>query len=260
MLELNKIHCGNNLDLIKEIDSNSVDLIWYSPPYFNVHKYSNDPREIGFGQTLGEYLNSLIELTKDSARILKDSGNLVINIMDLVRNNEPLLLSDELIYGFRKAGINLILRQKIVWSIRNEMPVASQRRFVNKFEWILHWSKTKDYYFDVDSVREPHSKYAEQDKRKWKWNSKGKNPGNIIDIPAYRVSGKNKVHIAGFPIQLCDFVTKSFCPETGVVCDLFAGSGTSCVSAKKLNRKFIGLELDQNYCNLANERINGILI
>lgn len=247
----NKIICGNSLELIKQIPDTTIDLVWFSPPYWNLHKYTENKNEIGYYQSLEEYLESLVQIQKESKRILKPSGNLVINIMDIVRKNTPIFLSDELIKRFE-----MPLIERIVWSIRNKMPVASDKRFVNKMEWILHFAQNREnYYFDKDSVREPHSHYAAKDKRKWKWNSKGKCPGNLWDIPAYRVAGKNKFHIAGFPIELCNRVIRCWCPENGTILDPFNGGGTSTLAAAKLNRNYIGFDLDQKCCDIAEYRI-----
>ena len=252
MLKPNEIYTGDCLELIKSLDNNSIDLVWFSPPYWNLHKYSNEAKEIGNNQSLDAYLKCLIDLSNECFRVLKPTGNLVINIMDLVRENKPLLLSDKLIYSIQ----NFLLVEKIVWHIRNKMPVASNKRLVNKYEWLIHWGKSDDYFVDIDAVREPHSEYAAKDKRKWKWNIKGKNCGNMWDIPAYRVSGKRKFHQAAFPIELSGRVVKCWCPEGGIVLDPFVGSGTTCISAQKLNRQHIGFELSPEYAEIARERLN----
>jgi adenine-specific DNA-methyltransferase len=251
MIQPNTITCGDSLELMKQVPDKSVDLVWFSPPYWNLHKYTDSNKEIGYGQSLETYLESLGSIQKESIRVLKDSGNLVINIMDVVRKNEPIFLSDELIKRF-----DMVLIERIVWSIRNKMPVASNVRFVNKMEWILHFAKDREnYYFNKDAVREPHSHYAAKDRRKWKWNANGKCPGNVWDIPAYRVTGKNKFHVAGFPIQLCDRVISCWCPENGTVLDPFNGGGTTTLSAVRHNRQYIGFDLDQKCCDIAEHRI-----
>ncbi len=273
MLPLDRVYCGNNLDLIEEVDSESVDLVFYSPPYFDVHLYGDSPQEIGHGQNLEQYLDSMARLNRACARVLKLTGNLVINVMDLVRNNRPLYLADMLIQdvalglsaqekNLKNPDFPLILIEKIVWFIVNKMPVASDRRFCNKFEWILHLAKTDDYYFNLDAVREPHGKWGAIDakKRPEKWNAMGKNPGNDWNFPApsddgiqagqrdvsdsdhwdlkaYRVAGKRKFHKAGFPVELCDRVIQAWCPAGGVMLEPFAGSGTACLSAREFGRR-----------------------
>ena len=298
MLPLDRVYCGNNLDLIEEIDDDSVDLVFYSPPYAATHKYGESDQEIGHGQTLEQYLASMARLNRACARVLKPSGNLVINVMDLVREGSPVPLADLLIadvtcpqrtgesaYPVPGSGGPLRLIEKIVWFIVNKMPVASDRRFCNKFEWILHLAKSDSYYFNLNSVREPHGKWGAIDakKRPEKWNSMGKNPGNDWnypiptdndiqagqrdvsdgdhwDIKAYRVAGRRKFHKAGFPIELCDRVIQAWCPAGGVMLDPFAGSGTSCLSAREFGRHFIGFELFPSNVEICEKRLSGELV
>lgn len=300
MLPIDRIYCGNNLDLIEEVSDNSIDLVFYSPPYFDTHRYGESSKEIGHGQDLRQYLESMAQLNRACARVLKPTGNLVINVMDLVREGRPLPLADWLIddvatrldrdcnavtVASDDAPFHLI--QKIIWFIVNKMPVASDRRFCNKFEWILHLAKDPaDYYFNLDAVRAPHGKWGAIDakKRPEKWNPLGKNPGNDWsfaapseegdiqagqrdvpdgdhwDIKAYRVGGKRKFHKAGFPIELCDRVIQAWCPAGGVMLDPFVGSGTSCLSARELGRHFIGFELFPANVEICEKRLSGELV
>lgn len=248
----NKVYQGDCLSLVKQLPDNSVDLIFYSPPYFDVHKYTDSTAEIGRGQKLDAYIDSMGQLNDECARVLSPTGNLVINIMDLVREGRPVSLGDMLIQKSK-----LLYIERIVWFIRNKMPVASERRFSNKHEWLIHLSKSDKYFFDKTPVREPHSHYAAKDKRKWKWNANGKCPGNVWDIPAYRVSGKRKFHVAAFPIGLAERVIKCWSPPGGLVLDPFMGSGTTAVAAKSLGRNWIGFELLEKNVNTTNDRISG---
>ena len=247
-MEVNKIICGDCIEEMKKLPDESVDLIWFSPPYWDLHKYSKSKKEKGYGQTFDEYILSLKKVSEQGKRILKKDGNFIINIMDIVRKNKPMLLSTYCIKNF-----DLIFIERIVWFIKNKMPVASNRRFVNKFEWVLHFSKSENYYFNKDSIRLPHSIYAKKDKRKW--NKKGKCPGNVWFIEAYRVSGKNKYHVAGFPIKLCEMVIKCWSKPNDLVLDPFVGSGTTAVACKQLGRKFIGIDISPEYCEMARKRL-----
>jgi DNA modification methylase len=281
VLPLNAIYPGNCLDLIECVDDASVDLVFYSPPYFDLHKYGKTEGEIGHGQDMETYLRDMAALNRACARVLKPTGNLVINVMDLVRENRPVPLADMLV---KDVAEQLLLIQKIVWFIVNKMPVASPKRFCNKFEWILHLAKTDDYVFNLDAVREPHGKWGAIDakKRPEKWNPLGKNPGNDWnfpledddgiqagrrddpesdhwDIKAHRVAGKHKLHKAAFPLSLAERAVKCWSPEGGVVLDPFVGSGTTCVAAQKHGRAWLGFELHEENVQTAQARLRGEL-
>jgi DNA modification methylase len=231
----------------RDVVVQSPDLLFTSPPYGDLHDYGSGDGEIGKGQSDAEFIATIAQIFAAS-----NAGNIVVNIMDRVRNNRPVPYDWMLTAAMKKLGYPLV--QRIVWFIRNKMPVASERRFSNKFEWILHYAKD-GYYFDKTPVREPHSEYAEKDKRKWKWNANGKCPGNVWDIPAYRVAGKSKLHIAAFPVALAERVVKAFSKPGDVVFDPFMGSGTTGVAAVTNGRKFIGIELNPRYFEVACKRL-----
>ena len=79
-----------------------------------------------------------------------------------------------------------------------------------------------------------------------------KNPGNLWITPASRFKG---LHFATFPPELCEMVILSGSPKGGVVLDPFCGSGTTCAVAKKLGRKYIGIDIVEDYCKMAEERL-----
>ena len=79
-----------------------------------------------------------------------------------------------------------------------------------------------------------------------------KNPGNLWITPASRFKG---LHFATFPPELCEMVILSGSPKGGVVLDPFCGSGTTCAVAKKLGRKYIGIDIVEDYCKMAKERL-----
>lgn len=231
----------------REVMPQHVDLLFTSPPYGDLHSYGDDIREIGKGQNDVEFIQTLADILAQSK-----AENIVVNIMDRVRNGRQVSYDLMLAQAMENLGYPLV--QKIVWFIRNKMPVASERRFSNKHEWVLHFAKD-GYHFDKTDVRQPHSEYAAKDKRTWKWNANGKCPGNVWDIPAYRVAGKNKVHIAAFPVQLADRVILTYSKPGDVVYDPFMGSGTTGVSAAQNGRQFVGVELLSKYYKTACERI-----
>jgi len=82
-----------------------------------------------------------------------------------------------------------------------------------------------------------------------------KNPGNLWITPPARFKG---LHFATFPPELCEMVILSGCPKGGIVLDPFCGSGTALMVAKKLGRKYIGIDISERYCEMARERLSKI--
>ncbi|MCH8823073.1 MAG: site-specific DNA-methyltransferase [Planctomycetes bacterium] len=209
----------------------------------------------------------------------------------LVRNKSLSLIPEQFVLGMAQQG--WILRNRIVWHKPNHMPSSVKDRFTNSWEHLFLFSKSKKYYFDLDSVREPHLSLKKNminltsspkirvshhptGKRlppkpgdPQAFHPKGKNPGDCWDISTRSfksvMKGKGNgqgdgnetgdAHFAVYPEQLCERPIKAGCPRGGIILDPFMGSGTTAVVAKKLGRSFIGLELNPEYVKMARQRL-----
>ncbi len=175
------------------------------------------------------------------------------------------------------------LRSDIIWQKENPMPESAKDRPSRCYEHVFLLSKSRKYYFDMYSIAEPiaettarrmmgarsvTSKHSEpipgQDKVQ-KINMP-RDANSITDIPTTR--NKRDVwvintypyhggHFAAFPPKLAETCISAGCPVGGVVIDPFLGSGTTALVAKSLGRHYIGIELNADYCTLAENRIRG---
>jgi DNA modification methylase len=186
-----------------------------------------------------------------------------------------------------------ILRNDICWYKPNGLPSSVKDRLSCRWEHVFHFVKSKKYYYDLDAIREPlkastikrirnrvklheltgkpftaKSKYYGSDYSQFGLNGfltgkslggflnlKGGNPG---DFWAISVKPLSMPHFAVYPEELCIKPIKSSCPPGGIVFDMFSGSGTTLVVAKKLGRRFIGCDLNPGYVKFANKRLGGI--
>jgi len=164
-----------------------------------------------------------------------------------------------------------ILRNTIIWWKPSCMPSSAKDRFTVDFEYVFFFVKNKKYWFeqqteqavtDLPVVRKPRS---EPDNRLIKaqldkdpWGSMGYTNGNRNKRTVWTINTKpyKEAHFATFPEKLVEPMIKAGCPESGIVLDIFAGAGTTGLVAKKLNRDFIGIELNPEYIEIANKRIN----
>lgn len=164
------------------------------------------------------------------------------------------------------------LRNQIIWHKPNQMPQSATDRFTVDFEKIFFFVKQPTgYYFEQQLEK---SIWAEFDKRsevKGGVKSKGKTAlGNYAtNKVAYTDGGMRNVrttwsvntepnseaHFATYPQRLVERMIKAGCPEKGVVIDPFFGSGTTGIYARKVNRNFIGIELNPEYIKIANNRL-----
>jgi len=175
-----------------------------------------------------------------------------------------------------------ILRNTIIWYKPSCMPSSVKDRFTVDFEYIFFFSKKKKYYFETQY--EP-VKQETIDRYKYGWdgntdrgypsgpqnhmNTHFQNPEAIKSVIE---NGRNKrtvwtinpkpfkeAHFAVFPEELCETPIKAGCPEGGIVLDPFSGAGTTSLVALKQNKKFIGIELNKEYIEIAEKRLKPFL-
>jgi site-specific DNA-methyltransferase (adenine-specific) len=161
-----------------------------------------------------------------------------------------------------------IVRNVIIWHKPNCMPCSVRDRFTVDFEYLFFFVKSKKYYFK--QIREPHK---EESIKRTKHNWEGhREPGSSffgMDIKKMcHPDGRNKrcvwsittksfkgAHFAVYPQELIETPISAGCPNGGIVLDPFMGSGTTGVVALKQNKRFIGIELNPDYIEIAKRRI-----
>ena len=173
-----------------------------------------------------------------------------------------------LAFALRNAG--WYLRQDIIWHKLNPMPESVQDRCTKSHEYIFLFSKSAKYYFDNEAILEP-AKYDGRKDTFYKGGDKDMNRtaherwANKIDgLPARNkrdvwsvcTKSEKESHFAVFPDTLIADCIRAGCPENGIVLDPFMGSGTTAVVARKLNRNYIGFELNPDYVRIANRKLN----
>jgi len=163
-----------------------------------------------------------------------------------------------------------IIRNVIIWHKPNCMPTSVKDRFTVDFEYLFFFVKNKKYYFEQQ--REPHKiKSIKRMSYKWEGHREPKSSFSGMNIKNMcHPKGRNKrcvwnistgsykgAHFAVYPEKLIEIPISAGCPENGIILDPFMGSGTTGVVAKKLNRKFLGIDINSKYCKIATNRIGG---
>ena len=178
------------------------------------------------------------------------------------------------------------LRSDIIWCKANPMPESCKDRPSRCYEHVFLLTKSKKYYYDVLAIAEPiaegtaarykggrsaSSKYAEEIPGQGKVQklNAARAAGTITDADISPVRNARDVwhintvpykggHFAAYPPKLAEKCILAGCPRGGVVLDPFFGSGTTGLAAVKNDRRYIGIELNAEYCELAKERIGGM--
>ena len=188
-----------------------------------------------------------------------------------------------LAFALRRDG--WYLRSSIIWQKDNPMPESVKDRPTRCYENVFLLTKSKSYYYDAAAIAEPiapttaaryrggrsaGSKYSEEvpGQGKVQGINRARSGGYYEDALIPTTRNKRDVwlintvpykggHFAAFPPKLAETCILAGCPKGGVVLDPFFGSGTTGLAAKSLDRRYIGIELNYDYCTLARVRIGG---
>lgn len=231
--------------------------------------------QIGLEETPEKYIERLSEVFMEVHRVLKPEGTLWVNIGDSYNGykgnasndnfeteyaghrNQPARTSRfgleaknikpkdligipwMLAFSLRNAG--WYLRQDIIWHKPNPMPESVKDRCTKSHEYIFLMSKSQKYYFDFEAIQEGSiDNIGKRNKR---------------DVWSVSVKPFKEAHFATYPQELIAPCILAGCPQGGVVLDPFMGSGTTAIVASKLGRDYVGIELNQEYKEMAERRI-----
>lgn len=177
------------------------------------------------------------------------------------------------------------LRSDIIWQKANPMPESCKDRPSRCYEHVFLLTKSRSYYYDALAIAEPMApasiarykrgriggKYAEEipGQNKVQGLNQTRSGGYYEDGAVPTVRNKRDVwqinpfpykggHFAAFPPKLVETCLLAGCPQDGIVLDPFLGSGTTAAVAKQMGRHYIGIELNPDYCALAEQRIGGV--
>lgn len=273
---INTIITGESLEILREMESNSIDCCITSPPYWGLRDYGND-KQLGNETHFKEFINNLCNIFDEVKRVLKDDGTCFINLGDTyggsgTTKDKSLCMIPER-FAIEMIDRGWTLRNQIIWHKPNQMPSSAKDRFTVDFEKVFFFVKQRSYYFDqqLESYTKPLDRWGGEGlkangnstwdvgtgqvtyrKRSMRPNPQGRNMRTVWSI---NTSPTREAHFATYPQELVNRLIKAGCPEGGIILDPFIGSGTTAICARKLNRNFVGIELNPDYVELANKRI-----
>lgn len=294
---------GDVRQKLKELPDKSVHCCVTSPPYWGLRDYGED-KQIGMEDTPEQFVANMVEVFREVWRVLRDDGTLWLNLGDSYagsgkgRNPDGTVHVSAMIakqgssagtvMGNVKGGLvpdglkpkDLVgipwrvafalqaegwyLRQDIIWHKPNPMPESVTDRCTKSHEYIFLLSKSRQYYFDNEAIKEP-AKYAGDDRGSRTDNRRGTIMNSISGVTA-ETRNKRDVwtvttrpfkgaHFATFPSQLIEPCVLAGCPPDGTVLDPFFGAGTTGLVAQQHGRNWIGCELNPVYAEMASKRI-----
>ena len=253
MIELNKIYNEDCLEGMKRIPDGFVDLTVTSPPYDNLRTYK------GFEWDFEGVANELYRVTKQGGVVVWVVGDATIN------GSETGTSFRQALY-FKEIGFNL--HDTMIYAKKNPIPLT-HNRYEQYFEYMFVFSKSKPKTFNPLLIKcKTSGSYTHQRKTGRVKEAATRNRdeitvtktekqrGNIWEYVIGGKKGETGNHPAPFPEQLAQDHIISWSNEGDVVLDPFMGSGTTAKMALLNNRNFIGFELSEEYCKIANERLS----
>jgi len=318
-VEVNKIHHYNCLDGLKKLPDKSINCCITSPPYWGLRDYGvedqlgleSTPQE--YVNRLVEIFNEVKRVLRDDGTLWLNLGDTYNNspaghktVESLqgsstanVGNNHQSNLNASHSRSVIKDGVlkqkDLVgipyrvafalqeqgwyLRNDIIWHKPNAMPESVKDRCTTSHEHIFLLTKSKNYYFNQDAIREP---VTESTKERYNYGWGGNQQRGYVNGEQNHFSdyvgtkkakedikkGRNKrdvwtvttqpfpeAHFAVYPLDLIRPCVKAGCPEDGVVLDPFMGAGTTALVALQEDKNFMGFELNKEFIDIAYKRI-----
>jgi len=247
---MQKYYFGDCRNLIKDIKSNSVNLVVTSPPYNIGKKYGKYSDNV----TLEEWKKLISEITKEIIRVLTPNGSFFLNISPVPEKKTKEIIPLDAIAYFIGKECGLHLRNSIVWSFNNMQNCTN--RLSGRWESILWFVKDiNNYIFNLDDIRVPY--ITKGDKR---LNPDGgRNPTDVWYFDRVNNMTKKKLGITEapcvYPVPMIERILKMSTNKGDVVLDPFLGSGTTLVACARLNREGVGFELDKKYQSIIKKRL-----
>ncbi len=228
---------------------------------------------LGLEPTFDLYIKHLCDIYDEVKRVLRKDGTCWVNLGDTYLAQQESIPSKCLTqipfrFSIEMCNRGWILRNVIIWHKPNCMPSSAKDRFTVDFEYLFFFVKNKKYWFEQQKEKTLTKDNLVRDRDTTRLNNTpGRNRMGGLKVNNYDYKNKRTVwkiptkpfkdaHFAVFPEGLIETPIKSGCPKGGIVLDPFMGSGTTGVVAQKLERDFIGIELNPEYIEIAKKRLD----
>ncbi len=264
-MKLNAVYLAENLEFLKNIPNEFIDLIYIDPPFFSGVDYKEFS---DLWHSLDEYLDFMMERLIEIYRVIKPSGSFYCHCdPNAVFDLKPLC---DTIFGKKS------FRREIIWNVGSVSGFKSQvKGWVRQHDTILYYTKSDVFTFNKqylpykDEYIKKMFRYKDENGRLYRKRRGGKQyldekPGNALgdvwnDIYSFQTSTRSKEYL-GYPTQkpekLLERIILASSNEGDLVADFFCGTGTTLAVANKLNRNWIGVDNNPKAIDLCRKRLN----
>lgn len=244
-------------DLMEEVETGSVDLIFTSPPYWNKRDYGGV--SLGAERSPDEFVDNLVTHLSACSRVIKETGSFFLNMGDTYKDGNLLSLPHKVVIKLQEGG--WILRNTIIWNKTNPKPHSSKTSLTPTYEFIFHLVRSSGYkYNQTLAPSKTDSKFQFPRHREVDGSvpdevypmmpRDGKNMGDFWDESVVKTAVAKNIptpdgveHPAPFPEQIVTLPILQTTDEGDIVLDPFMGSGTTGKVANRLGRRFVGYDV-----------------
>jgi len=261
---------GDSRRELQTIPDNTFQCCVTSPPYWGLRDY-DFVDQIGAESSVDDYIGNIVDVFAEVRRVLQDDGVLWLNIGDAYtsggrtwrapdtknkgramsyRPATPVGLKPKDLIGlpwkiaFALQADGWYLRSDIIWNKPNCQPESVKDRPTRAHEYIFLLTKSEHYFYNHEAIKEPATTKGNNKNRRTVWN--------------INTSGYNGAHFAVFPPELVHLCILAGSKQDSLILDPFFGTGTVGVVAKELGRRCVGIEMKDEYAEMARERITNI--
>jgi site-specific DNA-methyltransferase (adenine-specific) len=236
MIETNQLICGDACIELGKLPSESIDLVIADPPY-NLGKDYGNNLDL---RAWHEYEAFTQKWLWEIKRVLKPTGSLYV-FMGVRFISKLFLILDE--------EMHFIFNGWITWHYTQGM--GRKQGFSPRHEDILYFTKTDKFTFQIDDIRIPQKYYRARN------NMQGANPGDVWEFShVHYCSEEREKHPTQKPEALVERIIRASSNEGDIVLDPFVGSGTTCYVSHVLGRKWIGIDINQEYLDMTKSRLS----
>lgn len=267
------IHCGDSLEVLRTLPDASAQCCVTSPPYWGLRDYGHDG-QIGLEETPEQYVARLVAVFAEVRRVLADDGVLWLNLGDSYASKQLVGIPWRVAFALQADG--WYLRSDTIWAKSNPTPESIRDRPTKAHEYVFLMSKSARYFYDQDAIKETATHAGKVVTLGEKSLSRAQATGLSVaasgNAKADSVTVKDKrnarsvwtiptqpypgAHFAVMPPALADRCIRVGSRVGDVVLDPFAGAGTTGMVARRLRRRFVGIELNPEFAKMARNRID----
>ncbi len=261
---------GSADDALARLPAGTVQTVVTSPPYWSLRDYKVE-FQVGRDDALPDYVTSIVRTFDRLRRVLRDDGTVWLNVGDSytsgnrgyrapdrknraramsVRPRTPEGLKPKDLIGVPWRIASALqdagwwVRSEVIWVKPNAHPESVQDRPTSDHETVFLLSKNSNYYYDVEAIRGPNGR-----RLRTTWE--------IPTEPQRSINGNGMGHPAVMPMELARRCVRLTSRPGDVVLDPYAGSGTTLVAARDLERMWVGIELNPTFADLMEQRLTG---